>query len=94
LAPRFCGSSLHIFDLTGDRFLEVLNIDSRIEAENQVLNRIDVERTAKTHGTEFCFVQTTLAEKGVPLKPPKLITFAGPGALVLNQVLTPIAIRC
>jgi hypothetical protein len=65
-------SSLQIFDLTGGKYSEVLHLASRVEAEDEILTQLDLNRTAKFQGTGFCFVRTTLAEKGIPIRPPKV----------------------
>lgn len=58
------GSSLQVFDLSHGRFEEVLNANSRLErmTEEGYTQVLDVSRTRKAHGQQFCVVKTTLFE--------------------------------
>ena len=61
-------SDLHVFDLSHSRFDELLNMASRMSAsvmdEEQYMQTLDVSRTLKSRGKQFCFVKTTYAEEG------------------------------
>ncbi len=61
-------SEIYIFDLTQGRFDERLNMASRMSAsvmdQEQYLQVLDVPRSLKEQGKQFCFEKTIYAEEG------------------------------
>jgi hypothetical protein len=68
------GSSLQVFDLTSGNFDELLNTYSRLQYVDQdwFTQVLDVDRTQRTHGRQFCCVKTTLFEEGTWFKPARI----------------------
>lgn len=62
-------SEIYIFDLTQGRFDERLNMATRMSAsvmgQEQYLQVLDVPRSLKEQGKQFCFVKTIYAEEGM-----------------------------
>jgi hypothetical protein len=64
---------LKIFDLRSGHFEEVYSGYSQLANEDQegYTQTLDVDRTSKTHGSEFCFKKTLLFESGKYLVSPR-----------------------
>jgi len=62
------GSDLHIYELTQAGFEERLDMASRMSAsvmdQEQYMQVLDIPRTLKAQGKQFCFVKTIYAEEG------------------------------
>lgn len=67
-------SSLQVFDLTHGDLEELVSTNSRLEYmdEEKYTQVLDVDRTRKAHGQRFCTLKTTLFEKGMWFKPPRV----------------------
>jgi hypothetical protein len=65
------GSSLQIFDLSHSRFEEILYAVSRISQgiDEMYTQALDVPKTIKQGGAQFCFTKTTMFEGGKPAIP-------------------------
>jgi hypothetical protein len=65
------GSSLQIFDLSRSRFEPVLDTISRISymTDEMYLQVLDISKTIKQRGAQFCFIKTTIFEGGKPAIP-------------------------
>jgi hypothetical protein len=69
-------SEVHVFDLTQGRFDERLSMATRMSAtvmdQEQYAQTLDLERTVKQQGKQFCFVKTIYAEEGKWFPAPKV----------------------
>ncbi len=68
------GSSLEIFKLSGGHFEILLSAISRIEEGNRdkYTQVLDLAKTLKSQGQQFCFSKTTSHEEGHSFNPPRL----------------------
>ena len=92
-------SSLQVFDLSLGRLHEVLDTESRMQymTDDWYTQTLDVNRTRERHGQRFCFLKTTLFEKGKELRPPRVTRpcykrgdgVDSGGARLRNKKLTP-----
>jgi hypothetical protein len=67
-------STLQVFDLNHGRFDELVNTYSRLVymEDDWFTQVLDIGRTRRTHGQQFCCVKTTLFENGKPFKPERV----------------------
>jgi hypothetical protein len=67
-------TALQIFDLRHANFEQILNIDSRLEYMDQdgYTQTLDIPRTLRTHGQQFCVTKRTLFENGKYFFPPRI----------------------
>jgi hypothetical protein len=66
------GSTLQVFGLTRGNLEELLNTNSRLEYmdEEGYSQVLDIDRTLKAHGQQFCVLKETIFEKGKWFKKP------------------------
>jgi hypothetical protein len=66
------GSTLRVFSLKSGSFEELLDTETRFEYmdRDHFTQVLDVNRTRKRQGKEFCFLKTTLFAEGESFKPP------------------------
>jgi hypothetical protein len=69
-------SDLVVFSFTTGYIRRVLNVPSRFEtcvpADSEYVQELDVPRTVRTHGTNFCFTKKTYVENGNRLEAPNI----------------------
>jgi len=67
-----CG--LHVFDLSGGHFDEVLDTQSRLQymTDDWYTQVLDSTRRRGSRGQRFCFTKTTLFENGKAFRPPRI----------------------
>ncbi len=67
-------SILWMFDLSGGRFNEVLETDSRFEymTDDSYIQVLDFARTRESRGQQFCFTKTAFLESGKAFRPPRI----------------------
>lgn len=96
-------SGLQVFELSRGRFEELLNTSSMLEYMTDELYRqvLDIDRTLKSHGQQFCTLKTTLFENGKGFETPRITHpcykrgyGVSPGDVAMrNRQLAPLELR-